>query len=510
MLDSIRRGQRWLTGLLILLVGGIFVFFVNTGSQPGGSDLAGDAIVEIDDLSVDRLDFEIARENQEERLRAALGDDYDARRSRDYLDQQTLRSLVQQALLVHGASELGLRTTRQEIQDFLRQSPNFRNAEGAFDQERVIDAIERQFGTQRLFLETIEREFQAQKMIGLLRASAHVSDAEARDLIRYGSEGVRIAYVALDSASLPAGESVDDETVAAFREANEEALRALYEKRRAEFERPERVHARHLLVAVADGSPAEALDEARARIEAARARIAAGEDFAKVAQEVSEDAGTRASGGDLGFVSRDDVDPALAAAAFALEPGEVSDVVETPNGLHLVTVEEKRPGGEPAFEEVADALARELATKEAAEQRAEKLADALSQAIRAGASLEDAARAQGLTLVRTALLRRRPDGYIPDLGAAPDLLATAFALEPGESSPRVFSVGDERVLVQVLERESPSDAEVEAALASAREQLREGKRNALVQTWIDVEEARLSEAGRLRIDSTFLTGTGGS
>ena len=86
---------------------------------------------------------------------------------------------------------------------------------------------------------------------------------------------------------------------------------------------------------------------------------------------------------------------------------------------------------------------------EARNEASRTLADELAAAVKGGESLEDAARARELTLERSGWLRRRPDGFVPGLGASPDLMATAFTLEPGQSSSRVFEVGDKLALVQL-------------------------------------------------------------
>ena len=102
MLESFRRGQRWLTGIFIAVIGGVFVFFLGLGGplQQGGP--SADFVVQIDDIAIDRFDFERVREAQEDRMRDALGADFNERSSRAYLDQQTLRGVVEQAILAEG------------------------------------------------------------------------------------------------------------------------------------------------------------------------------------------------------------------------------------------------------------------------------------------------------------------------------------------------------------------------------------------------------------------------
>ena len=109
------------------------------------------------------------------------------------------------------------------------------------------------------------------------------------------------------------------------------------------------VHARHILL------PTE--DEAKAAL----ARVKAGEDFAKVATELSKDPG--GEGGDLGWFTKDRMVPEFADAAFKLEPGQISDPVKSQFGWHIIKVEEKRMKTFPPFDQVKDQAARYVAQK---------------------------------------------------------------------------------------------------------------------------------------------------
>jgi peptidyl-prolyl cis-trans isomerase C len=116
------------------------------------------------------------------------------------------------------------------------------------------------------------------------------------------------------------------------------------------FQAPERVRARQIFFAAGVGADQQAVDAARARAEAARQRALAGEDFAALARELSE--GPEAErGGDLGVIDREHTVPPVADAAFALEPGGISEVVRTHLGLHVLEVEQKLPAEAPSLEE---------------------------------------------------------------------------------------------------------------------------------------------------------------
>ncbi len=148
------------------------------------------------------------------------------------------------------------------------------------------------------------------------------------------------------------------------------------------FQIPEKVHARHIVIACKPDADEATKKAARAKAEAARKRVLAGEDFAKVAAEVSDDPAGK-SGGDLGFFSREMMVKPFADAAFALEPGQISDVVESQFGYHVIKVEEKQPARAETLDEVRDKLKQMLIGQKIGES-----VKGLIQQLRATASIE--------------------------------------------------------------------------------------------------------------------------
>ena len=132
---------------------------------------------------------------------------------------------------------------------------------------------------------------------------------------------------------------------------NDAALKKFYDEQIGQVKPVEEVRARHILV--------EGEEDAKKAV----ARLKGGEDFAKVAKEISKDPGSGAEGGDLGFFTKDRMVPEFAEAAFALKPGELSAPVKSQFGWHIIKLEERRMKPVPAFEQVKDRIAQALAGK---------------------------------------------------------------------------------------------------------------------------------------------------
>jgi len=156
---------------------------------------------------------------------------------------------------------------------------------------------------------------------------------------------------------------------------SEADVATFYQTHPDEFETTE-VHARHILKLVASGAPADSLAAKRAEVDALLARIRAGEDFATLAAANSDDKGSAARGGDLGYFTRTRMVPEFATAAFLLAPGQVSDVVQTQYGFHIIKVEDRRNEGTRALADVAASVERYLRNQkvqEAVDRLAERL-----------------------------------------------------------------------------------------------------------------------------------------
>jgi peptidyl-prolyl cis-trans isomerase C len=158
-----------------------------------------------------------------------------------------------------------------------------------------------------------------------------------------------------------------------------EDVEEFYNQNPEMFERPDMVRARHILIRISQGADQAEKDAAKARATAARQRVMSGEDFARVASEVSEGR-EAADGGDLGFFARDQMVPVVANAAFALEIGEVSAIVESQFGFHFVKVEEKQTASKMTFDEAKAPLEEMLREQKAGERVTEVLAGLVEKA----------------------------------------------------------------------------------------------------------------------------------
>lgn len=503
MMRILRQGQRWIIAALIGTVG--LVFVVTFGVGTGRLSRPSDTVIAVGKEAYSLRHVARIRSNIEEQYRKQMKIDSESKEFRKILNQTALQTAVQQAILTAEAKRLGIVVGDDEVRATIQSY--FSDESGKFSLEQYRDYTERNFGSQHAFEEVIREDLRRTKLIRIWNASVAVSDLEARDAALAELEQVQIAFIMLDAVPNAAEMEISDAQIKTYFAKNKKAVRALYDERLAQYNKPERVRARHILLRHSSEASAEELAVLKRKIEAIRERIVKGEDFAKVATEESEDPGTKQQGGDLGFFTHEQMVPEFAKAAFALAVGEVSQPVETNFGYHLIRVEEKIPASVQLFEEVQNELAKEKLAQERAQEHREKLAQEIAAEIEKGRKLIEVAQERQINIERTDLFARNESGYVPILGRAPEVQAAAFALSLDAPSPaEIFHVDGKPVLIELLDHVRPPDAELALIAESKKKELLAQRRQSVLNTWITKRRDELEKSKDLQVFPELLEG----
>lgn len=481
--------------LFILLIAVVFTLQFGPGSSGCGAMTTSDAkpVATVNGEKISAQDFRRAYANQLFRLRQAGIPESQAKLFG--LPQQTLNGLVDATLLAQAAERHGIKPSDEELRKELFQIPAFHNETGKFDYQRYRQEVTQRFGkTPQSFEQDLREELAASRMLALVEESAAVSESEVKSRFLREQDQVQLQYVRFLPAQFTAQvKPPTAQELAAFKTAQEAAIKADFEQNQFSYSQPERAKARQILVKFPENATEAQKNTAKEKAQNLKQQLEGGADFAELAKKESDDAATRANGGDLGFVERGGWDATLAEAAFALQPGQVTAPVETRVGVHLVKVEEKQPAKKKELAEVSDEIAKKLWNKERAKELAKAAAEGALVQAKTGKTLAQlypkAQPAEGEQQNPFAQApSTKPEAsdtqafsvhteFVPTLGPAPELVRAATAVETTPATlDQVFPVGEGFVVAQVTLRQRASDQDFTAKKDQMRDEALNAKK----------------------------------
>lgn len=351
------RKKRWINYFGFALFAFICLMFVFTGYSPDVSFLGNPSVVaQVDGESIGLNDFNRVFERQQEQQKnKKLTSEERAR-----LQKETIDLLVQRAMVLNLAKRQSITVAPAEIADFLMQVPQFQE-DGKFSLIRYKELLRGQGMSESFFEQNIADDLIVQKMNTFYQQATHEDDwLEAHDEA-IGKTTLNLSYARWPSAKFVQNAEVSDAEVAEYAKKHEAELKKEYEKLKATvYNEAEQVKAQHILIKT---SPQMPEDKALAKIKQVAAEIQ-GENFADLAKKYSEDPGSKANGGDLGFFTRGRMVKEFEETAFTLAPGKVSEPVKTSYGYHIIKVNDKKPARQVPFDEAKLKMAMQKAKDE--------------------------------------------------------------------------------------------------------------------------------------------------
>jgi len=448
------------------------------------------------------------------------------------LKQEVLDAILERRVLAKLGERMGLAAVKEDAEQLtsdghvivLGNTYDFLG-DGAFNYDAFKQRhLPRFMVTEPKYLEYQRQELLARTVRDVIAGAITVSEAELRAEYEGRQNQLSLRYVRFEAGRFADLVDPSEADVGKYIEAHKDELVKQFEAQGVRFTKlPKQLRLRYIQVKKPQ-PPAEDADKAtkakyaaelkaaKAKIDAAAARLTGGEDFRAIARQVSEDAMTAARGGDYGWTSVDGtgtgLDPAIDRTAAALKAGEASPVVESEEGLYLVRVDGVREGDVPQ-EEALRELAEEAVVKERGKALAKQAAAEALQALKDGKKLTElfkspeaapgidalpvdgevdelggaggaaaaaasGAAASGPEIRVTGLFaKERP---IPGLGQNPDLTRVAWAADPkAEFIDGMFEVEDGVVIAAVEKKETATDEGLAAARADLYRELVERK-----------------------------------
>ncbi len=495
MLQNIRDNSRgWIAKTIIGLIVMLMAFTGFEAIVTGTSNRNNAAKVNGDTITLNELGQAV--EMQRRQLLQQLGRDFDASLlDEKLLREASLKGLIDRKLLLQGARDAGFAFSQPALDQVILKTPEFQT-EGRFDPAR-FDQVIRQMGYTRLqFRQMLEEEMLIGQLRAGLGASSFVTEDQARafaSLERQTRDFASLVIKADSAATKVSDEDVKsyyDEHAAEFMspeqvvleyvqldkdslfdsvDVTDEELQPLYQSEIANLS--EQRQAAHILIEGDD-------DAAKKKIEEIKARIDAGEDFAALAKEFSQDPGSAANGGDLGYAGQGVYDPAFEEALYALKPDQVSQPVHTAFGWHLIKLLGVQGAEVPSFDSLKEKLARDYKAQQV-EQRFVELSKQLEDAAFEASDLAQPAQELGLKVQVTEPFGR--EGGASGITANRQVLQAAFSpevLEDGNNSSTIELDPSTVVVIRAKQHLKPEQLPLEQVAESIRGHLQQERASA--------------------------------
>lgn len=453
--DKSKLGYRILLGVVVLLLGGsMLLYLVPQGPTTG--EVSTDTVAKVGDQSVTLQDVrqqldQVQRNNQ---IPKALEGLY---------AQQILQQLVFQKELEYEAKRLGITVSDQERADRIRQYlPTAFNGGTFVGIDQYAAQVQQRFQlTVPVFEELVRQGLLEEKFRKLVTDGISVGPTEIQEEFRSKNEKVKLDYAMIKPEDLEAKIAPSDAEIKAAYEKNkskyqvperrsvryalldvnqlrqniqisDEELKKQYLANIQQYQVPNQVHVQHILFRTVGKTDAE-VAEVQKKAEDVLKQAKRGAKFDELAKKYSEDPGSKDKGGDLGWIRQGQTVPEFEKAAFSLAPGQISDLVKTQYGFHIIKVLEKETAHTKAFEEVKASIRAPLLLTEA-DRQATDTADQLSTAIRRSSkiSLDDLAKQYHLTVGETRPVSASDP--LLELGNSQDVKDAIFRLRVGELS----------------------------------------------------------------------------
>ena len=483
MLSILRkRAQSTVIQAVVLVIAIVFVFW-GVGTNMGGRR---NTLATVNDVEIPFDAFQRSYDSAVDNMRAQFGGSIPAGFLEGLgLNRQVLNQLIQAEILRQGGRDMGLMVSKLATQDEIKSMAVFQT-NGQFDLNRYKSVLEQNRMTPTSFEASLQNDLLSRRVSEAIQGFAEVPDGKIISRYNYTKEQIRLAYSVLKSEDLQDAVEVNDKELAAWYEqhkndylpapkiqlqylffnseddlaqvqVSDDALKAMYEAEKEKYFQPEQRRARHILLRVSEQDDAKVRADKKKKAEDILAQAKAGKDFAELAKTHSEDTSAQ-NGGDLGFFSKGAMVESFDKAVFQMKPGEISPVVETVFGYHIIKLEEVREATTRTFDQVKAELADQLRRQEGKSVTFKRASQAYEDIILAGSLAKYQEDHKEEVKETDYFTRSEPPGApVSD----PQFLQAAFALKKGELSS-IVETGQGYAIFFVKDSQTPSAPDLSA------------------------------------------------
>lgn len=478
MLDAIRKKkENLLYSLVILAV--IAVMGLYGVSKMGGEDKSGDgAAAWVNGEPITQREFRQMLEYKLMQYQQMLGAQYDEKLlTALQVPQKTLEELIQYKLLSQQAKTLGIRVPDFELADNIRQSPQYQK-DGKFDAESYSKMPNRgiEEKQRRERLATI-------KLQNYLADRIRMTPQELRTAILLKDTLVNLEYAKIDVGALAPKEPATASEMAAFlKDTPESDLKAHYEGHKKDYTEKAQAKIRQIRVGIPFKASETVKADAKKKIEEIAKEVNA-ENFETVAKAKSDDENAK-KGGNVGWITRGNLEKPLEEALSKLAINQVSPPVETAFGYFILQLLESKPEKARPFEEVKNEIAQTLYKEHAKKAFTEKRVKEWEAVLASGKPLDAEMKKNKIELKKTGSFSLG-QGYIPQIGQVDAMVDAVFTLtKDAPVAKKLFFFQDNYYYVKLTSMEMPKTQEFQKSSESVEKNIATSLQGELLTSWI--------------------------
>jgi peptidyl-prolyl cis-trans isomerase D len=454
-------GAYFLLGLSVIAM----TFFGICSPNDGNMTLSGNAAKVAGD-KITAMEFQRAYRNMSERMQSQYQEGFASLKAE--IPRYVMRQLVDERVLYQAAVNAGVEAREDDVVNMLKDAKAFQDESGKFNTESFKNYLRTQGYTEASFTNEIRRSITVQQFRQFVSGASYVSKRAAALEYKLSEAKIDVDFLKIEPSM--AKVQVAEADVAKFLDdAGKSKVKAYYDSHTSDYNSKERVKARHILVSYsgarnAAGSGAlRTKDDAKKRAEEiAKQAKASGADFAKLATSMTDEPSGKNRGGDLGFFGREDMVKEFSEAAFAMTPGQVSGVVESPFGFHVIKVEEKQAAKTTTLEQAQNEIARKLIEQERAPAILQQKADAVLADLKAGKSADGLIKELGVKWESTGSVAAGGQS-LPKVGGDVALMDAANRLaKVGDVADKSFDVNGSKVILKLKSRAEADESQIDA------------------------------------------------
>ena len=392
MIQELRQySQSFFIKLLLIIICVTFVISFGIGTFGDKKE----TIAKIDGREILLKDFRKAYQQNLESLKRQFGDNFNEIEKNFNLQQRVFEQLIEKELLIIQAENLNLTTSDEELKQFIRDQKYFQK-NNIFDYATYNTVLNQNNILRHDYEDSIRKEIMISKIPEMISRGIVVSESEIDQVYVHENEKIKYKYIEFESSKFLKDIVITDTEISKYYEKNktsfksdesfeidyfilklndfrskrlikEREIRRYYKKNISNYTNPAEVKARHILLKVNASASEETKQNRENEIKILLDKIKAGEKFEDVAKNFSEDA-TKSKGGDLGWFKLGEMVPEFEDVAFKLKINQVSEIVKTPFGLHLIKIDDKRKEEILSIDNVRDEI-NSILTEKYAEKK---------------------------------------------------------------------------------------------------------------------------------------------